>query len=34
VVAPAHKKGKVDVKATVDEVTSTKSRPAYQFTYA
>jgi hypothetical protein len=34
VVAPAHKKGNVDVKATVNKVTSAKNRPADQFTYA
>jgi alpha-tubulin suppressor-like RCC1 family protein len=33
VVAPGHQAATVDVKATVNKVSSTKSRPADQFTY-
>jgi hypothetical protein len=34
VVAPAHEAGTVDVKATVNRVSSTRNRPADQFKYA
>jgi IPT/TIG domain len=34
VIAPAHAAGKVDVKATVNKVTSPKNRPADQFSYS
>jgi hypothetical protein len=33
VVAPAHEVGTVDVKATVNKVSSAKNAPADQFTY-